>query len=89
VPGATPLWLKVAGSQAVVRWQESHEAVVGMWLEGLPFAVLPLWQVEQVPGATPLWLNVAGVHAVVLWQVSHDAVVGTWPEGLPLAVLPL
>ncbi|HSC94248.1 MAG TPA: hypothetical protein VLC73_04725 [Burkholderiales bacterium] len=28
VPGATPVWLKVAGSQAVVRWQVSQEAVV-------------------------------------------------------------
>jgi hypothetical protein len=89
VPGATELWLKVAGSQAVVRWQLSHEAVVGMWPLGLPLAVEPLWQVVQVPAATPLWLKVAGVHAVVLWQVSHDAVVGMWPEGLPLAVLPL
>jgi hypothetical protein len=77
VPGATPLWLNVAGSHAVVLWQESHEAVVGTCLAGLPVAVEPLWQVAQVPGATPLWLNVAGSHAVVLWQESHDAVVGT------------
>jgi hypothetical protein len=77
VPGATPLWLKVAGSHAVVLWQLSHDAVVGTCLADLPVAVLPLWQVEQVPGATPLWLNVAGNHAVVLWQLSHEAVVGT------------
>jgi hypothetical protein len=42
VPGATELWLKLAGSQAVVRWQLSHEAVVGIWPLGLPLAVLPL-----------------------------------------------
>ena len=42
MPGATPLWLKVAGVQAVVRWQVSHDAVVGTWPEGLPLAVLPL-----------------------------------------------
>jgi len=66
VPGATPVWLKVAGVQALVLWQVSQEAVVGTWPEGLPLAVLPLWQVEQVPVATPLWLKVAGVHAVVL-----------------------
>ena len=54
VPGATPVWLNVAGNQAVVLWQLSHEAEVGMWVEGLPVAVLPLWQVEQVPGATPV-----------------------------------
>ena len=66
VPGATELWLKVAGSQALVLWQESQEAVVGMCPLGLPLAVEPLWQVEQVPGATLLWLKVAGSQAVVL-----------------------
>jgi hypothetical protein len=45
--------LNVAGFHAVVRWQESHEAVVGMCVAGLPLAVDPLWQVAQVPGATP------------------------------------
>lgn len=30
VPGTTPVWLNVAGIQAVVRWQASHDAVVGM-----------------------------------------------------------
>ena len=30
VPGATPLWLNVAGVQAVVLWHESQEAVVAM-----------------------------------------------------------
>ena len=48
------MWLKVAGNHALVLWQESHEAVVGMWALGLPVAVEPLWQVEQVPGATPV-----------------------------------
>ena len=61
VPGATPVWLKVAGVQPVVRWQVSQVCVVGMWLVGLPVAVVPLWQVAQVPGATPVWLKVAGV----------------------------
>jgi hypothetical protein len=28
VPAATLVWLNVAGSQAVVRWQVSQEAVV-------------------------------------------------------------
>ena len=60
------MWLKVAGSQAVVLWQLSQAAVVGMCVPGFPVAVLPLWQVEQVPGATPLWLKVAGSQAVVL-----------------------
>ena len=66
VPGATPVWLKVAGVQALVLWQVSHDAVVGMCVVGLPVAVVPLWQVEQVPGATPVWLKVAGVQALVL-----------------------
>ena len=66
VPGATPVWLKVAGVQALVLWQVSHDAVVGIWVEGLPVAVVPLWQVEHVPGATPVWLKVAGVQADVL-----------------------
>jgi hypothetical protein len=30
VPGATPVWLKVAGVQALVLWQLSHAWVVGM-----------------------------------------------------------
>ena len=83
------MWLNVAGVHAVVRWHWSHAAVVGRWFDGLPVAVLPLWQVEQVPAATPEWLNVAGVHAVVRWHWSHAAVVGTWFVGLPVAVLPL
>jgi hypothetical protein len=63
--------------------------VVGIWLLGLPVAVAPLWQVEQVPGATPVCVKVAGVQAVVLWHVSQDWVVGMCPPGLPVAVLPL
>ena len=66
VPGAMPVWLKVAGVQADVLWQVSQDAVVGMWVVGLPVAVVPLWQVEHVPGATPVWLKVAGVQADVL-----------------------
>ncbi|MFH1819749.1 MAG: hypothetical protein ABIK08_08855 [Pseudomonadota bacterium] len=51
---------------AVVLWHESHEAVVGIWVAGLPVAVVPLWQVAHVPGATPVWLKVAGAQALVL-----------------------
>jgi len=61
----------------VVLWHESQVALVGICPPGLPVAVEPLWQVEQVPGATPLWLKVAGSHAVVLWQLSQAAVLGT------------
>ncbi|MFZ5530794.1 MAG: hypothetical protein ACOY4U_07075, partial [Pseudomonadota bacterium] len=52
----------------------------------LPFAVLPLWQVEQVPGATLLWLNLAPPKPLVLWQASHEALVCTWLDGFFLAV---
>lgn len=60
-----------------------------MCVDGLPLALVPLWQVEQVPGDTPPWLNMAGVQAVVLWHESQDAVVGICPEDLPLAAVPL
>ncbi len=83
------MWLKVAGFQALVLWQLSQAAVVGIWPADLPVAVLPLWQVEQAPGATPVWLKLAGVQALVLWQPSHTAVVGICELGLPVAVLPL
>ena len=79
----------MAGVQALVLWQVSHACVVGIWIAGLPVAVLPLWQVAQVPGATPPWLKAAGFQATVLWQVSQDAVVGMCAPGLPVAVLPL
>jgi len=65
VPGATLLWLKMAGVQPFVRWQVSQEAVVETWPEFLPVAVVPLWQELQVPGATLLCFIVAGVQAVV------------------------
>ena len=32
-----------------------------MWLDGVPLAVVPLWQVAHGPAATPLWFIVAGV----------------------------
>ena len=54
VPGAMPVWLKVAGVQALVLWQVSQDAVVGRWVVGLPVAVVPLWQVEHVPGTMPV-----------------------------------
>ena len=61
VPATTPVWLKVAGSQAVVRWQVSQEAEVTTWFVVLPFALVPLWQEAQVAGATLAWLKRAGL----------------------------
>jgi hypothetical protein len=49
-PGETLEWLNEAGFQAAVRWQESQDAVVAIWVAGLPATMVPLWQVEQVPG---------------------------------------
>ena len=71
VPGVTPAWVNLAGVHAVVRWHESHDAVVRIWLAGLPELVIPLWQLMQAPGATPIWLNRAPTKVVVLWQVSQ------------------
>ena len=90
VPGATPVWLKVAGIHAVVRWQVSQDAVVGDVVRGLAAGAGAVVAARRrCPASTPVWLNVAGVHAVVRWQVSHDAVVGTWFAVLPRAVVPL
>jgi hypothetical protein len=88
VPGATRAWLKVAGSQAVVRWQESHEAVVTTWLAGLPFALEPLWQEAQEPAAIATWLKRAPAKVDVLWQDSQGWVTGMWFAGMTtLAIL--
>jgi hypothetical protein len=46
--------LNCAPAKAVVVWHESQLAVVGTWVDGLPVARLPLWQVAHVPGTTPL-----------------------------------
>ena len=58
------------------------------WVFGLPVAVVPLWQLEQVP-VTALWSKVAGVQALVVWQALHWAEVVTWVFGLPVAEVPL
>ncbi len=63
--------------------------MVTKWFAGLPVALDPLWQLEQLPGATPVWLKVAGIQAVVRWHWSQLAVVGRWLAGLPVAVEPL
>jgi len=76
VPGATLAWLNAAGSQAVVRWQESQDAVVTMWLGVLPFAREPLWQEAQDPVAMATWLKRAPANVDVLWQDSQGCVTG-------------
>ena len=81
----------MAGFQAVVLWQLTQFAVVGICAAVLPVAVLPLWQLEQLVELVKLlWsMPVAGVQADVLWQVLHAAWVAMCPEGLPVVVVPL
>ena len=57
-------WSKRAGVQAVVVWQSPQVFALGMWLVGLPVAVVPLWQVAQA-AVTPEWSKRAGLQAVV------------------------
>ena len=56
---------------------------------GLPSALLPLWQLEQMPAAGGLavaWLKMPVAQVVVeLWQVLHCAVVAIWVAGLVCA----
>jgi hypothetical protein len=85
VPGTTPVWLKLVGNQAVVRWQVSQAAVVATWPLGLPFAFVPLWQVAQVPGTTLGWLKLAGNQAVLRWQLLHGTTVEICPPGFAVA----
>jgi hypothetical protein len=42
--------LKVAvAHEAVLLWQVSHAALVATCVDGLPVAVVPLWQLAQLP----------------------------------------
>ena len=42
VPAVTPAWSNRTVTQLNVPWQESHEADVTRWPEGLPVDVVPL-----------------------------------------------
>jgi hypothetical protein len=61
-----------------VRWQLSHEAVVGTWPAGLARALAPLWQLAQEPARTPTWVKRAPAKVVVLWQDWQGCVTGMW-----------
>jgi hypothetical protein len=55
---ATAVCVKIAGSQELVRWQESQDSVVGRWLAGLVGAPpASEWQLVQSPGTTPTCVN--------------------------------
>ena len=72
------MWFIAVPAKLVVDlWQVSQDAVVAIWVLGLPSAVDPLWQVAQ-PVVMPVWFIAPVLNVVVdLWQVSHDAVVCT------------
>ena len=66
-------------------------ALVETWLEPLPVALLPLWQLVQVVALVKvLWSALAPVQpAVDLWQLSQAAVVARCVADLPVAVVPV
>ena len=81
--------MRVAGRHPAGEWQVSQALLDWMWLEPLPVAFMPSWQLEQLP-VIPVWLKpVAGLHAVVAWQLPHSAVVATCVADFPMAVVPL
>lgn len=84
----TWVWFQRVGFHPVVAWQLAQlVAPTGMWLPGLPVAVLPLWQLAHwVAEVKALWSTLPPVHEVKdLWQLSHCAVVARWLADLPSA----
>jgi hypothetical protein len=71
-----------------VLWQFSQLLLLWTWVEVLPVAVVPLWQVKQDP-VTLLWSKRAGFHAEVVWQLSQLLSLWIWVGVLPVAVVPL
>lgn len=79
----------MAGLHALVAWQVAQSALVGTWLAGLPPAVVPLWQDEQLP-LTALWSTLrTGAQALTAWQLSQRVVVGICVADRPVALVPL
>ena len=92
-PGVTPVWLNVAGIQAVVVWHvlQAPGAKPPLWPAGIPRESVLLWQVEQGVAETTVWLIVAGFQAVVRWQLSQATVTFVpplWFVGIPVDVFP-
>jgi len=74
------VWFIAHAVNAVVfLWHVSQVNDVGMCVvAGLPFAVVPLWQVAHWPATLAGCVKVAPANDVVLeWHVSHAAVVAT------------
>ena len=72
-------------------WQVVQLAVVDTWLEPLPVALVPLWQLEQLVAVVKvLWSALAPLQVLLdLWQLSQPAVVDRWLLFFPVAVVPL
>ena len=80
----TPAWSKRAPEKVAVVWQSPQRFDEGGWLEGLPGAVLPLWQLEQF-SPTPEWSNLAPAQLTVLWQDAQLLEAGGCAAGLAVA----
>ena len=90
VPGVTVRWLKPAGTQALVRWHESQDAVVATCPLGLPLAMLPLWHEKHVPGVTATCEKRAPVQvAAERWQTSQGSGVCTCRAGFTVTAMRL
>ena len=63
--------------------------LAGIWLAGLPVAIVPLWQLKHSPTTWAWSTRVAGFQAPVAWQLSQLSVVLIWFAGLPVAIVPL
>mgnify|MGYP007089524572 CR=1 FL=1 len=59
-PGKPPVaWVYLTVLHRRVVWQSSHCCEVTKWPFGLPVAVVPLWQLEQLPVLTPVAVDIA------------------------------
>ena len=73
---ATCVWFHLVGFQpaGLTLWQLKHcVAPVGTWVDGLPLAALPLWQLAQLVAALKVaWSTLAPLQLLVpVWQFSQ------------------
>jgi hypothetical protein len=86
----TCVWLNLLGVQPVVLWQLKQLVdPTGAWVDGLPLALEPSWQLAQlVEALKPEWSTLAADQLLVdLWQLSQLPVTLAWIAlpGLPTA----
>jgi hypothetical protein len=72
-------------------WQLEQLSEVMTWLDDLPVAVWPLWQLAQLVAAVNVvWLTLVPLQVLVdLWQLSQLDAVDKWLPDLPVATTPL